>query len=189
MSVHIVFEKAADNSIKRLIQALTGTHVHTELVVTTTSPDPPYITRTAYTAYVKENFSSTPEHEFPYSDDTHDFLQIYASNDEIDLIKNTCDTRVRVPTPYNYKDMILSIVPLRNPVEKDIFNAKTLFCSQAVVLILRSCLDPTHPVVHSLKNFNSRTINPEQLFAALKPVCQPATLEAVCKKKTQYRKI
>ena len=193
MSVHIVFEKNADDNIKRIIQALTGTHIHTELVVTATSPDPPYISRTAYSAYMHENFSSTPEHQFQYSDNTHDFLQVYASADEVERIKKTCDSRVQVKTPYNLKDMVLSIIPLRNPMEKDIFQVKTLYCSQAVVLILRSCLDPTHPVLNTLKPFNSRTINPEQLFAALKPVCQPAQAENVLKRKSvqnyQIRKL
>ena len=189
MSIHIVFEKNADTRIKQIVQALTGTHVHTEMVVTATSPDPPFISRTAYSAYMYENFSSTPEHLLAYADSTHDFLQVYASAEEIDKIKKTCESRVQVKTPYNLKDMVLSIIPLRNPTEKDIFHVNTLFCSQAMVLILRSCLNPTHPVINSLKQFNSRTINPEQLYKALAPVCQPATVDNVIKKKIQIRKI
>ena len=193
MSVHIVFEKTADDTIRKIVQALTGTHVHTEIVVTATSPEPPYIARTAYAAYMYEDFCSISENNFRYSDTTHDFLQVYVSADEIERIKKTCDSRVRVKTPYNLKDMVLSIIPLRNPTEKDIFSVKTLYCSQSIVLILRSCLEPTHPVLHALKPFNSRTICPEQLFTALKPVCQPAQAENVLKRKsvqkTTVRKI
>ena len=187
--MHIVFEKAADNRIKQIIQALTGTHVHTEIVVTATSPEAPFISRTAYSAYMNEDFSSTPEPQFSYTDNTHDFLQVYVSADEIDKIKKTCESRVQVKTPYNLKDMVLSIIPMRNPTEKDIFHVKTLYCSQAVVLILRSCLEPTHPVLNTLKPFNSRTINPEQLYNALVPVCQPARAENVVKKKSQIRNV
>ena len=182
MSVHLVFEKSADSTIKKIVKALSGPHVHTELVITATNPEPPFITRTSYSAYINDVFSSTPEHDFAFSDSTHDFIQIKASIDEIDKIKKTCDTRVQVKTPYNLKDMVLSIVPLRNPTEKDIFSVNTLFCSQAMVLIFRSCLEPTHPVVEALAPYNSRTISPSQLYTALAPVCEKAFHQNIAKK-------
>ena len=184
MSIHLVFEKSTDSTLKRIVKLLTGPHVHTEIVITATNTEKPFITRTAYSAYVDDVFSSTPERNFGFSDSTHDFLQVAASVDEMERIKNTCESRVEVRTPYNLKDMVLSIVPFRQPVEKDIFAVKTLFCSQAMVLILRSCLEPEHPVIHALKPYNSRTISPSQLYTALTPVCEQAFHANISKKGT-----
>lgn len=174
MSVHLTFERTSDTMLKRVVSQLSGPYVHTEMVVTSTHEEPPYIRRKSYSAYIDYVFFGSDERSFRFSDTTHDFLQINASPKEIFLIKQTCDAHVEVKTPYNLKDMVLSILPGRNPTEIPISDAKTLFCSQAMVLILRSCLEKEHPVVKALEHTNSRTVSPTQLFQILKPVCQPA---------------
>ena len=75
--------------------------------------------------------------------------------------------------PYNTKDMVLSVVPYRNPAEKTIFEVDSLFCSQAVILILRSCLYEDHPLQPILWNIHSRTTTPSQLYTELKSACLP----------------
>jgi hypothetical protein len=75
--------------------------------------------------------------------------------------------------PYNTSDMLLSQVPLRNPAEKDLYESKTLFCSQAAVLVLRSCLDSGHTLQEPLAQINSRTITPSRLHEVLSPFCLP----------------
>jgi hypothetical protein len=69
--------------------------------------------------------------------------------------------------------MVLSVVPFRNPVEKTLFEAGSLFCSQSIILILRSCLDEDHPLQTILWNIHSRTTTPSQLYTELKSVCLP----------------
>ena len=172
MSVHLVFEKKADTYLKRAVKQLTGPYVHTEIIITTAHEDVPHIRRVAYSAYVDDVFSSTGERAFQFTDETHDFLQIPVSVEDIELIRLTCETHAQLETRYNLKDMILSIIPLRAPKEITIFEAKSLFCSQAMVLILRGCLRPEHSVVEALKDVNSRTISPAHLFAVLSPVCE-----------------
>ena len=179
MSIHLTFERTNDTMLKQVITALSGPYVHTEMVVTSTHEEPPHIRRKSYSAYIDYVFWGSDEKSFRFSDKTHDFLQINASPNDIHLIKQTCEAHVEVKTPYNIKDMVLCIVPGRNPKEIDICNAKTLFCSQAMVLILRGCLHADHPVIKALEKVNSRTVSPSQLYQVLKPVCEPAVAKHV----------
>jgi hypothetical protein len=171
MALHIAFEKSADSLLKQIVKALTGTYVHTEIIVSHATPIPMH---TAYAAYMKETFTQIPQKDFWYEDQSHDFLRIHVSNEELRRIDETCEACVRTKVPYNTRDMILSIIPLRNPKEKDIYHATSLFCSQSIVLVLRSCLDATHPLQRELASVNSRTITPSQLYDLVRPYSIPA---------------
>jgi len=166
MALHIAFEKSTDTFIKQLVKVLAGPYVHTEIIIT--SPK----TTTAYSAYMAHNFSKTPREEFCFGDDSHDFLHIPVSSEELDRIAKSCEACVKSHVPYNTTDMVFSQLPLRNPSEKDLFNSPTLFCSQAVVLVLRACLDADHDLHPQLTAVNSRTVSPSQLYNALSPVCE-----------------
>lgn len=179
MALHVAFEKSADSLLKRIVKTLAGPYVHTELVV---SHGAPTTTRIAYAAYTGETFSQVPQQDFWYEDQTHDFLRIDVSGEELRRINDTCDVCAKTKIPYNTRDMIMSIIPLRSPKEKDIYHATSLFCSQSIVLILRSCLDSDHPLQQSLSSVNSRTITPTQLYDLIRPYCSPAyTNQVVCK--------
>jgi hypothetical protein len=170
MSVCIAFERTTDSFMKRLVRALSGPHVHTEMIVSQRAP--PHPVHTAYSAYMNSVFARTFQHDFAFSDRTHDFLRIDVTAAELERVSNTCETCADSAIPYNHTDMVLSVVPLRSPTEKDLFNAKTLFCSQAMVLILRECLEPIHPVQLPLCELNSRTVTPSQLYERLAPYCK-----------------
>ena len=182
MSVHLVFEKKTDTFLKRAVKQLTGPYVHTEIILTTAHDEVPHIRRRAYSAYIDYVFCCTNEKAFQFADETHDFLQVTVSAEDVELIRQTCETHAQLETPYNLKDMLLSIIPLRAPKEKTIFEAKSLFCSQAMVLILRGCLPPEHPVIKALKDVNSRTISPAHLFTVLSPVCERAFAKQVVRR-------
>ena len=180
MALHIAFEKSADSLLKRIVQTLAGPYVHTEIVVSHTAPAT--TTHTAYAAYTGETFAQVPQQDFWYGDQTHDFLRIHVSNEELRRVDDTCGVCAKTKIPYNTRDMVLSILPLRNPKEKDIYHAQSLFCSQSIVLILRSCLDSDHPLQQSLSSVNSRTVTPTQLYDLIRPHCAPAhTNQVVCK--------
>lgn len=172
MALHIAFEKSADTWLKKIVRAFAGPYVHTEIIVTQHEP---VRAHTAYSAYVYENFSRTPEKDFEFSDERHDFLYIPVTPEESKRISQTCEACVLSKIPYNTSDMILSQLPLRNPTECDIFHTGTLFCSQAVVLVLRSCLDKTHPLQDQLNTINSRVISPTQIYNLLLPYATPRT--------------
>lgn len=171
MALHIAFEKSADNLLKRIVKTLAGPYVHTELVVSHATPIPIH---TAYAAYTGETFTQVPQQDFWYEDQTHDFLRVSVTGEELRRVDETCDTCTKTKIPYNTRDMVLSIVPLRNPKEKDIYHVQSLFCSQSIVLILRSCLDTHHPLQPSLLSINSRTVTPSQLYDLIRPHCVPA---------------
>lgn len=171
MSLHIAFEKSADSLVKQIVKTLAGPYVHTELIVSHATAIPLH---TAYAAYMKETFTQITQNDFWYEDQSHDFLRIPVSCDELRRIDETCEACVKTKVPYNTRDMILSIIPLRSPTEKDIYHAKSLFCSQSIVLVLRSCLDQNHPLQPSLASVNSRTITPTQLYDLIRPYSTPA---------------
>lgn len=154
--------------MKKIVKRLAGPYVHTEIIVSHATIVPIHV---AYAAYMKETFSQIPQQDFWYEDQTHDFLRIGVSSDELRRVDETCETCVRTKVPYNTLDMVLSVLPLRNPTEKDIYNARTLFCSQSIVLVLRSCLDVNHPLQPTLSSINSRTITPSQLYELIRPQC------------------
>ena len=171
MALHIAFEKSADTFLKKVVKTLVGPYVHVELIVS-----PPVGPALAYSAYMGENFACTPQHDFQYSDECHDFLSVPVSPEELHRISRACDTGVKSKIPYNLTDMVLSQIPLRYPTEQDFYHAKTLFCSQALVLLLRACLDPNHALQESLRMINSRTVAPSHLYHILRPHCEPRTL-------------
>ena len=83
----------------------------------------------------------------------------------------TCEACVESKIPYNTADMVMSQMPLPHPKDKDLFHSRALFCSQALVLVLRECLEPEHPLQTHLAAINSRTISPSQVFEVLKQHC------------------
>lgn len=170
MALHIAFEKSTDSMLKKLVKILAGPYVHTELIITQSEP---MTIHTSYSAYMSETFSRTFQRDFWFEDQCHDFLQIPVSKDELQRICKTCEACVETKIPYNTRDMMLSQVPLRNPTEHDLFHSSTLFCSQAVILILRSCLNEMHSLQPCLSTVNSRTVTPSQLYELLKQQCPP----------------
>jgi len=176
MALHIAFEKSADSFIKKLVKILAGPYVHTEIIIS--KPNEPHV---AYSAYMSCCFSKTPQRDFCFGDSTHDFLSIPVSSEELDRISKSCEACVRSKIPYNTHDMVFCQVPLRNPTENDLFNSPALFCSQAVVLILRACLDIDHDLHPHLSTVNSRTVSPSHLFDVLKTVCASSSAQqALC---------
>lgn len=176
MALHIVFEKSADSFLKKVVKAIAGPYVHTEMIISQTQPS---TVHTSYAAYMSEDFSRVTQQDFWYEDNSHDFLSVRVSTEELRRISDTCEACVATKIPYNTKDMVLSIIPLRNPKEKNIYQAGSLFCSQSIVLVLRSCLEPGHPLQASLAGVNSRTITPSHLYSLIRPHCVPACLKQV----------
>jgi hypothetical protein len=170
MALYIAFEKEADSFIKKVVKTFAGPHVHTDMIVSQIQPKH---LSTAYSSFLGEGFGRVFQHEFMFSNETHDFLFVDVSAEELRRIGETCEACVVSKKPYNTKDMVLSVVPYRNPAEKTIFEVDSLFCSQAVILILRSCLYEDHPLQPILWNIHSRTTTPSQLYTELKSACLP----------------
>ena len=181
MVLHLAFEKSSDTMLKALVKILAGPYVHVEMIITQaefnhdgTTP-PATLLHTAYSAFMSETFARIEQRDFWYGDDSHDFLSLSVSPEELYRIRLACEACVKSKIPYNTTDMFLSQLPLRNPTERDLYQSKSLFCSQAMVLVLRSCLDPDHELQGPLAMINSRTISPSHLYQTLKPYCMSRT--------------
>ena len=168
MALHVAYEKDADCLVKRVIRAFAGPYVHVDMVVSELSPSPVH---TCYSAYSGEGFVRVFQRDFAFSQETHDFLRIDVSKEELQRISETCEACVNSKIKYNFRDVALCLVPLRRPRELTLFDSGALFCSQAMILILRSCLEPENPLQMILQNIHSRTTTPSQLHSALKTVC------------------
>jgi hypothetical protein len=173
MALHIAFEKEADSFIKTVVRTFAGPYVHTDMIVSQVSPTHVH---TSYSSFMGEGFARIFQNEFWFSKDTHDFLFVDVTQDELQKISETCEACAESKIKYNTRDMVLCLMPLRRPREKTLFEAGPLFCSQAMILILRSCLNPKHPLQGILQAIHSRTTTPSQLHTALKTVCH-----ATCK--------
>jgi hypothetical protein len=170
MALYISFEKEADSLIKKVVKTFAGPYVHTDMIVSQIHPKQ---ISTAYSSFLGEGFGRVFQHDFMFSNETHDFLFVDVTADELRKISETCEACTLSKIPYNTRDMVLSVVPFRSPREKNIFEAESLFCSQSIVLILRSCLDQEHPLQSILWNIHSRTTTPSQLYTELKSACLP----------------
>ena len=170
MALYISFEKDADSLIKKVVQTFAGPYVHTDMIISQIHPNH---VNTAYSSFMGEGFGRVFQRDFMFSHKSHDFLFVDVTAQELMKISETCEACVLSKKPYNTKDMVLSIVPFRCPREKTIFEADSLFCSQSMILILRSCLNQEHPLQSILWHTHSRTTTPSQLYAELKSACPP----------------
>ncbi len=75
-----------------------------------------------------------------------DLLLLSVDEEEQRKLKSTCEACVAARKPFNLKDVMLMYVPFVSPEEISVFEAETLNNTQAVVLILRECLNPTNPL-------------------------------------------
>lgn len=97
-------------------------------------------------------------------------LQLRVSPAECRKILTACQICVQAKIPYSYHDLMLSLVPFRNPSDPPLDKVKSLRNVQAVVLILRECLDLSeNPLSVQLRTINSRTINPTGLLQIIQP--------------------
>jgi hypothetical protein len=172
MCLHLAFEKSADGVLKRVVKALAGPYVHVDMIVTQKDP---IVMHTSYSAHLARTFTSKGPEEYRFDDASYDFLHVPADLEECRRVMDTCDACVAVRMPYNGNDMLLSCVPMRSPDEIDIYHCKSLYCAQAMVLILRACLNARHPLQLVLASVNSRTVTPTELYTRLVQagVCRP----------------
>ena len=113
------------------------------------------------------------QHAFIQSfNETHDILQLPVSDDEAGRLLSTCRACVQAKKRYNYRDVLLYNVPFRSPEDRSIFEAPTLHDAQAVILMLRECLDKANPLLDAVLSLNSRTTMPSTLFTSVEPYLQ-----------------
>ena len=98
-----------------------------------------------------------------------DILELVVSEGECDRLLQTCRACVTAKKRYNFRDILLYNVPFREPMELSLFKTETLHDTQAVILVLRECLDATNPLLRALNTVHSRTTMPSLLFETIFP--------------------
>lgn len=156
--IEFAFRKSNGSAYERMVTAFTGQFVHVDLVVY----------GKAYTAYVNETFS---ENEVDRNNSLMSFMELPVTIEEEQAIYDWVKTHVEKKTPYNYNDLCLCVVPLPFMKDADANDAKTLFCSQACVLALRSALTENQDLVNALSNVNSRLCTPQAFYKVISPFC------------------
>jgi len=148
-----------------LKRVLGAAYTHVEILVASGARS------TAYAASPGGVFASMDPGELELTDENYSFLALPTSLSEDDMVMRTCDACSQSYIPYNRWDTALSsVLPARWTSEVDLFHAPTLHAAQAVVLVLRECLDPGNPVLRALQGVNSRSANARQLTARLSNV-------------------
>lgn len=87
-------------------------------------------------------------------------------------VYNLCRACNSTKKEYNSFDRVCSaLVPFYLPKDdQSVFEVNEMHSAQAVVLILRSCLSPDHPMRRVLDGVNSRGVTPDSLKALLQTV-------------------
>jgi hypothetical protein len=157
--VDIYFKKAESN-VENIVEACSGRYVHVEMI--------PSDHEFMYTSYMFETF--TQNNIIAHDPHIYTLLRISLSEEEhsstVDMLLRLTDRSI----PYNYSDLPWCVVPSITAL-KDIKNEEeitALFCSQAIILVLRLNVDSSRDIYQALMDLNSRTTSPTMLFEKLK---------------------
>lgn len=134
--------------------------------------------RFAFTAYMKQPFSIYFTDRDSMNNDKYKNLYVTLTSEEYRACTSYLGNWVERALPYNYSDTMFGI-PAVHPgsdVAASIFEdvdgsdpnrLRTVYCSQAVVLVLRQCLNArghNKDLVKILHGLNSRLVSPEVLY-------------------------
>jgi hypothetical protein len=178
MEVFIAFElDPGRNPLKQLARALCGPQVRAELLVRQGREGAELTTYRArlFHCFEAAVWAGGAGH---YTERTHEVFRITGlSSEDSERICRTCRACVQKRIPYNARDMMLAgtMAPTFHndpqPDPRDVFSAESLYCAQSVVLILRGCLPPAHPLAEALAGVNSRAVTPSSLCELVRPLC------------------
>lgn len=108
-----------------------------------------------------------------------DFLLLSVDAEESRKIYSTCEACAKVHKPYNLRDMLLIHIPFRQPDELSVIDAPTLNNAQAIILILRECLNSDNSLRHGLEGLNSRQTLLSTLNDRLSPHALPVVWDSL----------
>jgi hypothetical protein len=106
-------------------------------------------------------------------DETYDFLLLPVDDDEMAQILSTCSALVTVKKPFNLIDLLLIHMPFRDIPELSVTEAPSLNNPQAVITILRECLNPENTLRNGLDGLHSRQTFIETIYERVRPYTLP----------------
>jgi len=163
-ALFLAFKKAAENQLESIVSWCAGPMVHVDIITDDQ--------RLMFTSYMFERFSMN--RPVGYTADTHVCLRLDVSQEAHDAAQAMLLRLVGKQIPYNYSDVFRLIMPSAAP-PRDIISeeqVETLFCSQAITLVLRHCLDEDHALHPVILGLDSRATTPSMLYDAAAPFCQ-----------------
>jgi len=93
--------------------------------------------------------------------------------EETHKLLSSCQACAQTKKAFNLHDLLLIHVPFREPKEIPLFEATTLHNTQAVILILRECLNPDNRLRQGLEGLHSRQTYTETMYERLRPYTLP----------------
>jgi hypothetical protein len=182
--VAVVFRKPKFLS-DSIIAMYAGQLVHTDICpIDESNPEHTLVC----TCYVGENFTASLSSKKEFSDASHVALAIQTTNEEQDAITSYLYTLTERHVRYNYTDVAAMVLPtsFRTSLMGDVNTedpngVSSLFCSQAVVLVLRNCLNHERDITKTLKAVNSRCVLPNTLYYLIYPFSRRISCEALQK--------
>ena len=123
--------------------------------------------------FSKRPFSDTKINHFKEEGFETEFLMLSVDEEEACKIRATCEACAVTHKSFNLQDILLMLIPFRYPAEISIVDAKTLNNTQAIILILRECLNSDNPLRLGLEGLHSRMTFMNTLYDNLAPYALP----------------
>lgn len=114
-----------------------------------------------------------------YYDTVTDYLLLGVDEDEGYRLLSSCQACVQTRKAFNLHDLLLIHVPFREPREISLYDTTTLNNTQAVILILRECLNQDNRLRQGLEGLHSRQTYTETLYDRLRPYALPVLWTAL----------
>ena len=166
-TIYVVFKKSVESHVESVVKWFAGPMIHVDIV--------PGNHPLSFTSYMFETFSVNPM--TGYNPETHTCLGIEVTQAEHDDAHYMLTRFVQKGFQYNYNDVLRSILPgpaITSDVQSE-DEISSLYCSQAVTLVLRTCVTENKELNAALCAMNSRFTTPNMLYEALRPHAEETT--------------
>ncbi len=161
----LIFKKKAESGLENVVRWVAGPMVHVDIA--------PGRHGIMFTSYMFEQFSIN---KFTgYSPVSHSCLKLEITEDELNNVQKMLVGFVEKKIPYNYADVFQFMFTTNPEAVEDCEspeNVQSLFCSQAMTIVLKHCLIENENLVAELKKLNSRLTTPNTLYNTLLPFAQ-----------------
>lgn len=179
---HVVIRSEyPQNKMQQMAAMLVGVPVHSEMLLHEPGTSSQLCT---YTAFMGETFSVSMLTDQLIECDGFVDMGLEVTGDELHALQTYVMRLVHRAVPYNYKDLALAAGMVKSRAVLDVMfpdvedtsadKVQSVYCSQAIVLALRSCLNKkNHPALcKELEMMNSRAVSPKELQKKLEPFCR-----------------
>ncbi len=102
-----------------------------------------------------------------------DILKLPVKDEDVEKLYKTCEACAQSKIPFNFMDLYLIHLPFREIEDIPLFKTKSLNNAQAIILILRECLESEHPLRVAVAGLHSRKTFMGTLYDSIHPFTLP----------------